>query len=107
MERVGQSRRDYIEPAYQSIKGPVMNAVHVIVCSMDFRYATTLGLASKKGTMSIIVCLEVSIPNSPGRNRLTPALTAASMIVFWSEKDGIVMVLTIASWPWKAATSES
>ena len=93
---------------YQSKKPPTIAPVQEkVLLSLLFRYSTTVSLALKTGTNLTTSGFDVSLPNSLGRNRLTPALIAASMArLIFSTSSGL-MVRTIASWPLNAARSSS
>ena len=53
------------------------------------------------------MALPISQPKSDGRKRFTPAATAASTSTLWTSKPGAPSVEITASWPLKAAVTES
>lgn len=87
---------------YTSKKQPVTNAVQVSPSfSLLFRYSTVLFFPAKYcGRMAIAFSLLVSLPNSLGMKRFTPALTAASMMCSCCLAAAVAMVETMASWPY-------
>ncbi len=92
---------------HNSKNGPVTNALQVKPCSsFVFRYSTvSLFPAKNCGRIATAFSFLVSLPNSDGTKRLTPALTAASMIRLCSPVLTVAMVEMTTSWPVKARRS--
>ncbi len=90
--------------AYNSKNGPVTNAVHVKPSfSLHFKYSTVSSFPLKIcGRIATAFSFRVSLPNSDGMKRFTPALIAASMIAFCCTVLAVAMVETTASWPLNA-----
>jgi hypothetical protein len=59
------------------------------------------------GTTSLTLSFAVSLPNSLGIKRLTPAATAASMILAWSANPSLPTIEMTASWSLNAEASDS
>ena len=79
-----------------------------IALSLLFRYSIASTFGPNTGTIFRTSGLVVSLPNSPGMKRFTPAAIAASMIRAWSRKPPAPpRVQMTASWPARFWYSDS
>ena len=94
----------------RSKKGPVTTAVQRKSGFADaffLRYSMISTLRLKTGTSSLAYLLAVLLPNSLGKNLLTPAFTAASITTFCVSIAAPARLDTTASWPWRALSREA